>query len=383
MFKVRCTLSLILSVLWLSACSDSLPDQAVTQQFAQTDSAQLETLITSRAEHFEVESVSVTIISDDAMLSVYHGQAKEAGLMQAASLSKAVAAAGILMLMEREGIDINADIRDRFTSIDIYSITGGDQPLTVRELLSHTAGATQGGYPGYPRGNPLPSSADIITDPPSRLVSTVTLSLPKGEFSYSGGGYQLAQLLAEDISGQSFDMLMHDILFEPVGMTHSTFAQPIEGADIAPLTIVPANSDRRLREGLLRPLKESWHDYPEQAAAGLWTTSADYARFVDAVLDAAAGRHNAISQAVASAMLTPVALTNFGDGDPYGLGIMLMLNDQDQVVRVGHSGLNAGYRALFAANPQEGRIIVALSNAPGGAVLNREIVDGLLMNSNF
>ncbi|MEL6687164.1 MAG: serine hydrolase domain-containing protein [Pseudomonadota bacterium] len=383
MMKVTRTLSLILSLVWLSACSDHVADQTVTAQFAKTDLANLKPLVLERADHFDVESVSVTIMSDDEILSIYHGQANETGLMQAASLSKPVAAAGILMLMERKGVDINSDIRDRFTSIDIYSIEGGDQPLTVRQLLSHTAGATQSGYPGYRRGTTLPSSAEIIIDPPSRLVSAVELSLPKGEFSYAGGGYQLAQLLAEDVSGHPFDVLMRDILFYPIGMSHSTFTQPIEEMDIAPLTIVPANSARRFREGLFRPLKESWHDYPEQAAAGLWTTSSDYARFVDALLDAAAGRDSAISRQVASAMLTPVAPTNFGDGDPYGLGVMLTLDDQDQVVRVSHSGLNAGYRALFAANPQQDRIIVALSNAPGGVPLNSEIVDGLLENSNF
>lgn len=364
----------------LAACGDPAPDDAIPQSFAALSYADSITLIDERADVHNVRAASVTVIDGATMVTHFIGEANEQALFQAASMSKAVAAAGILTLMEREDIDIDADIRDRFTSIDIRSIPGGDQPLTVRELLSHTAGATQGGFPGYRRGRARPTSAEIILDPPSRFVSPVTLSLPKGAFSYSGGGYQIAQLLAEDISGQPFTTLMHELLLGPLDMNASTFSQPINPDTITPLRIIGADSGRRIREGLFNPLKDSWHDYPEQAAAGLWTTSADYAHFIDALLDAAAGRPSPISPSIATAMLTPVAEIGFGaPGDQYGLGLMLRLDSEGDLDRLSHSGLNAGYRSLFTARPGQDRIVVSLTNTPGGAAFNTEIVEGLLL----
>ncbi|MEM7730838.1 MAG: serine hydrolase domain-containing protein [Pseudomonadota bacterium] len=374
-------LSAFTAVILLCSCSD-IPrgsPEATSRIAAAEATNRVETLLRERAQHHAVTAASITVISPDvASASYFIGTANESGLMQAASLSKAVAAAGILTLMEREGLSIDADIRDRFTSIDIQQLRG-DKPLTVRELLSHTGGATQGGYPGYRRGKPLPASAAIVTDPPHRLVSAVELSLPKGEFHYSGGGYQIAQVLAEDISGQPFAELMEALVFDPLGMTASTFAQPIDPDSVAPLTIIPADSGARLSEGLFRPLREDWLDYPEQAAAGLWTTSADYARFVDAVLDAAAGRPSRVSPTVANAMLRPVAaMSPDADSPSYGLGLMLRVDTDGTVTSISHSGLNAGYRALFEADPQSERIVVSLTNAPGGTAFNREAVDGLL-----
>lgn len=198
-------LTAFLAASMLSACSGpSEPDPVATERIATAKLDRVEAILSERADHHAVTAASITVLSGSAPARTYRigeAQTQTQGLMQAASLSKAVAAAGILTLMEREGIDIDADIRSRFDTIEIGLIPGGDQPPSMRALLSHTAGATQSGYPGYRRGSDLPSSTAIITDPPSRVVSAVELSLPRGEFSYAGGGYQIAQVLAEDISG--------------------------------------------------------------------------------------------------------------------------------------------------------------------------------------
>jgi CubicO group peptidase (beta-lactamase class C family) len=373
---------LILSVGLILACSEAKPDASVSRSFSALSPPETHALIDERAHAHNVRAASITFINGSGGMNHGVGGADAQSLFQAASLSKAVAAAGILTLMEREGIDIDTDIRDHFTSIDIRALSGGDQPLTVRELLSHTAGATQGGYPGYHRDSILPTSAEIILAPPHRFVSPVTLSGEKGTFDYSGGGYQIAQLLAEDVSGQPFAELMHDILLTPLGMTHSTFAQPIAPSTIAPLRIIGADSGIRIREGLFRPLNDSWHNYPEQAAAGLWTTSSDYARFVLAVINAAEGRTSSLSTTVGKAMLTPIGYPAWaGEQERYGLGVVIEPGPQGEIMSVWHSGLNAGYRSFFRAEPQSGRIVVSLSNSPGGAAFNEEIVDGLFLMS--
>lgn len=365
----------------IAACSDAPADTDVIQSFAALTAPEAITLMDKRADAHDVRAAAVTILDGGVPFSHFIGGADERSPFQAASLSKAVAAAGILSLMAREGIDIDEDIRGRFVALDVRAIPGGDQPLTVRELLSHTAGATQGGYPGYRRGSALPTSAQVVTDPPSRLVSAVTLNGVKGVFDYSGGGYQIAQVLAEDISGQSFADLMAELIFVPLGMEHSTFAQPIDPNAIAPLRIIGADSGIRPSEGVFRSLKDDWHDYPEQAAAGLWTTSGDYARFVKAVIDAAQGEPSALSSSIGQAMLTPVAYPGWAkDGEAYGLGVLLRPDADGTIIGMSHSGLNAGYRSLFDAAIDRDMIVVSLTNAPGGAAFNAEVVEGLMQS---
>ena len=331
--------------------------------------------LAGRAGHHGVPSYSVTL-SDPTRPGVsYHGgEASDDALFQSASLSKAVAAAGILTLAAHEGVDIDADIRDHVTSVDIRALPGGDRPVSLRALLSHTAGATVSGYPGYRRGKALPDTATVITDPPrpSFVTPPVTLSGPKGDYAYSGGGYTIAQLFAEDVSGQPFDALMRDLILDPVGMDSSTFAQPVEADPDALARVVGTTSPRVIGAGIFAPLDDSWHDYPAQAAAGLWATSADYVRFARAVMDAGAGRDSSVEASVARAMLTPVSET-------YGLGVSLTRDADGAVTRFGHSGANSGYRALFEADLRTQRIVVSLNNSgSGGHAFNAEVVNGLI-----
>lgn len=363
----------------LSGCVGHNPesDATATQTFATLvptsvdDTSNFAAFLSERAAHFDVSRVSVTLSTDlTGPLTLSNSSNSQNGVFQAASLSKAVAAAGILIIMEGEGIALDSDIRDHFVRLDIREIEGGDQPLTIRELLSHTAGANQSGYPGYRRDTALPTSLEVVTNPPHPFVSPVHLKGEKGRFSYSGGGYMIAQILVEDITGEPFTDLMQSVLLDPLGMTRSRFDQPIDPAGPIGRHIVPAHSERRFNEGLFRPLKEDWLIYPEQAAAGLWTTSPDYARFIDAILKAYSGKHSPIPATVAKAMLTSV------DAD-YGLGVMIDYSD-GQPRRFWHSGLNAGYRALFSASLENGHYAVSLTNGSGGAALNEEIIHGVM-----
>lgn len=300
--------------------------------------------------------------------------------MQVASLSKTVAAAVILTLAHQRGISLDNDIRSQVTSLDIALLEGGDRPVTLRQLLSHTSGASQSGYPGYPRDSDLPSASEVVANPPRFFESPLTFDGEPGEFRYSGGGYMIAQIWAEDVSGKPFAELADELLFSPLGMEDSTFAQPIDDAEIAPLFVVGADAGFNIFHGVFTPVENSWHDYPEQAAAGLWTTSKDYARFAAALLDAASGASEAIPREVASAMIMPQA--EMGKGRAYGLGAMLVLDSEGSVQRVTHSGANTGYRALFAATQgsesRPRRIVVSLANTVSGEGLNKAIVDGLM-----
>ncbi len=365
---------------FISACSDPMVGAEVREQLETAASADISRIIGDEAERLGVTAMSVTVLEADAEpQSLYFGRAAEGGLFQAASLSKAVAAAVILTLAEREDVALDDDIRGQITSVDIASLSGGDRAITLRQLLSHTTGASQSGYPGYPRDSDLPTTADIISAPPRIFESTLAFDGTPGEFLYSGGGYMIAQLWAEDVSGMPFEALADELLFDPLSLEQSTFSQPIDEAAIAPLTLVGADASFDALDGVFTSVEDSWHDYPEQAAAGLWTTSHDYARFAAALLDAADGADNAISSDVAKAMIAPqVALE---EGQHYGLGTQLVMKDDGSIRFVSHSGANTGYRALFSARPRTDdkphRVVVSFTNTTSGASLNEAVVFAL------
>ncbi|WP_379550196.1 serine hydrolase domain-containing protein [Qipengyuania sp. DGS5-3] len=364
----------------LGCSSDPLvsPDFQAKLETAPQDS--LATLIDDEATQLGVTALSVTIHeAGGESQTLYFGRAKAGGLMQVASLSKTVAAAVILTLARQEEVGLDDDIRSQITSLDVAGLEGGDRPVTLRQLLSHTTGASQSGYPGYARGGDLPTAVQVVANPPRVFESTLVFDGEPGQFRYSGGGYIIAQVWAEDVSGKTFADLARETLFDPLGMEDSTFLQPIEDAEIAPLTIVGADASFDLFDGVFASIEDSWHDYPEQAAAGLWTTSNDYARFVIALMDAASGVENVIPSDLAKAMITPqVALE---EGKHYGLGTQLVLHDDGSLRFVSHSGANTGYRAFFSARPatqeEPRRVVVSIANTVSGAKLNEAIVFAL------
>lgn len=373
-------LYLPLLCLCLSACVEPRTDQAVTERVSTSlsEAASAETLseiIQKRAEVLNITAHALTYqFGNEPTVSIYTGEGvDENSLFQAASLSKAVAAYGILALAEEKNIGLEQDIRPLITSLDFSAIPGGDKPLTLKALLSHTAGASQSGFPGYPKKwretGTLPNSVEVVTNPPHRFLKPIRLDGDRGVFHYSGGGYQMAQIFAEDVSGEPFSDLMKTYVFTPLNMTRSTFSQPIDPTAIAPLKIATARSDLRIKEGVFKGFETGWYDYPEQAAAGLWTTSADYMRFASTLLEAAENQDSPMSASIAKTMLTAV-------DEGYGLGVMLESQDTTSA-SFWHSGANTGYRTLFHAQANPHLTVVSFSNAPLGHALNEEIVSGV------
>jgi len=379
-------LTVLGGLLSFSGVFDPSLDPEFDDRLEHTATANISPLIAAEAESLQVTALGVFASSDGGPATEhYFGRARKGSLMQAASLSKAVAAAVILKLAGRENVALDDDIRTQITALDIASLEGGDRPVTLRQLLSHTAGASQSGYPGYPRGAPIPTTAQVLAAPPRFFESALAFDGENGAFRYSGGGYTIAQLWAEDVSGKGFAELAEEILLAPLGMTNSTFAQPIDDHKGDLPAIVGADAGFSPTQALFTPLDNSWHNYPEQAAAGLWTTPSDYARFAAALLEAAVGEESAIPSRVATAMLTPQAATGWGTEtgpNHYGFGVMLELDEKGEVIRVSHTGANAGYRAHFIARPATNnapaKMAVSMANTGNSASLNRAIVEALI-----
>lgn len=330
----------------------------------------LQTSLSDAASRLDVTSASVTVFTEDGVTySAYHGAGIDAGsLFQAASLSKSVTALGILLVSHEKSIDLDEDVRPYITSLDWDAVKGGNLPVTLRQLLSHTSGATEHGFPGYSRFEDLPTSLEIVTGSARTNTPAIRLKPKKGKFSYSGGGYQILQLFIEDQTGQPFDKAMAELVLKPLKMERSSFSQPIDPMAIHPLSIATADQQKIPLLNLFSETPDTWNNYPEQAAAGLWTTSADYARFGAALQRAQAGRDVlGIPNDLLAQLFVPVT-------KGYGLGLALQQTSDGSLSHFGHAGANLGYRCIFRSFPDKKEGVVVMTNSPSGASLMMEMV---------
>ena len=274
-------------------------------------------------------------------------------LFQAASISKPVAATAALSMVQDGLLDLDEDVNLRLKSWKLPSNEFTDeQPVTLRQLLSHTAGTTVHGFPGYARDAKWPSTIDILDGRGNTDPVRVDM-LPGSDWRYSGGGYTIIGQLMEDVAGKPYPEILRERVLEPAGMTHSSYVQPL------PLARENEAATAYARDG--SAIEGRYHNYPEIGAAGLWTTAEDLARFALAIQQSRAGMPGSLlSPRLVSEMLTPVM-------NHYGLGVGLS-EDGD---RFGHSGANEGFRSRLSASLDDGWGIVVLTNGDGGGPLGQ------------
>lgn len=279
-------------------------------------------------------------------------------LFQAASISKPVTAFGVLRLVESGRVGLDTDVNQYLKSWKVpdNEFTASAK-VTLRGLLSHTAGMTVHGFPGYAPGTTAATPLQVLNgQPPANTPRIFVDTIPGTLWRYSGGGYVVAQQLAEDVTGQPFARWMRESVLVPVGMTRSTFEQPLPAARMGEIAAPHRASGQSLPKGP--------HTYPEMAPAGLWTTPSDLARFAMEIQKALAGRSSVLSANMAQQMLAPVK-NNYGLGPGTGGGTGRLY--------FSHGGSNAGYQCfLVAYNDGDGAIV--MTNGDNGGQLAAEIV---------
>ena len=318
--------------------------------------------IRDRMAHWGVPGVSVAVIEggEVAWAKAWGVKDVETGepatpttLFQAASISKPVAVMGMLRLVEAGRLALDEPVRRYLTS---WEVPGHDfdEPVTLRRLASHTAGTNVHGFPGYRRSDPRPTTAGVLRGEGNTDAVVVDLE-PGSQYRYSGGGTTIMQLVVEDVTGRPFEDYMAEAVLAPVGMTHSTFAQPLPESRWGDAASGHRSDGARVEEG--------WHVYPEKAAAGLWTTPTDLARLAVEVQRSLRGESEAVlSRDMTAAMLQPVR-------DGYGLGF----GTEPEIGRFGHGGANAGFRATLAAF-RDGRGLAIMTNSDEGAAVAQELM---------
>ena len=340
--------------------------------------------VEARMEHHHVPGLGLALIEDGEVVCERAYGLVEAGTpnpvttttrFQACSISKPVTALGMLRLVEQGVLDLDADVNARLSAWRIPP-NGSWQPrVTLRQIVSHTAGLTAHGFPGYARDARRPTLVQVLTGTaPANTEAVRVDTIPGTQFRYSGGGTTVMQLLLEEVTGSGLADLLANLVLEPLELRCSDFTQP-------------------LREGLWddaatahdtdgTPVGGGWHVYPEQAAAGLWTTSGDLARYAVALQQAYAGRPAGIvSPRTAAEMLAPQTppsdpIDRLGGLNAVGLGPFVRW-DGGATTYFGHSGGNEGFRCHLLAHRDAGLGAAVMTNSDAGSPLIAELLNAI------
>lgn len=254
-------------------------------------------------------------------------------LFQAGSISKSVAAMTALKRVEQGKISLDQDINEKLTSWKLPDNEfTAKRKVTLANLLSHTGGLTVHGFPGYAPGEPIPTLPQVLDGATPANTPAVRVNMEPGtKYRYSGGGTTIAQLAIMDIEKRPYPQIAQETVLDPLGMTHSTYNQPLPEA-----TRKKAASGHR-RDGKL--VEGKIHIYPEMAAAGLWTTPTDLAKFAIEVQLSLAGKSNKVlSKEMTTRMVTPFM------NESAALGFFV--EKHGQAIYFGHGGADEGFSTL-------------------------------------
>ena len=321
-----------------------------------------------RMKHYKVPGVSIAFFSGGKILwTRVYGYADVAEmtpvtpetLFQAASISKPISTLAGLRLVQEGKLSLDEDVNVKLKSWKVPDNEfTTEQKVTLRRIVSHSAGLTVHGFGGYRPDEPLPTIVQLLDGQvPANSKPVIVDTVPGSKWSYSGGGYVVMQLLLTDVTGKSFPELLDEEVLRPIGMSHSTFALPL-----------PRNLRQHVAKaygGDGKAIAGDFHVYPEMAAAGLWTTPSDLARAAIEIQNDYAGKSSrALSKDMARQMLTH-------QKDDWGLGVAL--SAADHPLRFGHGGSNAGFRCELEAYIGSGQGIAVMTNGDGGSPLIEEI----------
>ena len=273
-------------------------------------------------------------------------------LFQAGSISKPVAATGTLSLVEHGKLSLDENVNQKLKSWQVPDNEfTKDEKVTLRRIMSHSAGLTVHGFPGYEVGKPIPTLVQIFNgEPPANTAPIRVDFVPGTKSRYSGGGVTIEQQLVIDVTGKPFPQFMHETVLDKVGMSDSTYEQPLPPARAA-MTATGTRAD-----GM--PIEGKWHIYPEMAAAGLWTTATDLAKFgIEIALSKQGKANHVLSEGTTREMLKPQI-------DQIGLGFFLASHKNPE--EFGHNGADEGFQALLIMFADSGKGLAIMANSDNG-----------------
>jgi CubicO group peptidase (beta-lactamase class C family) len=319
--------------------------------------------IADRMKHWGVPGVSVAVIRDGKVAWAKGYGLKQAGttdkidtdtVFSVGSVSKVGAASVTLRLVDAGQLDLDRDVNEYLTRWKIPPNSfSSARPVTLRGILSHTAGLNVHGFPDFKPDAPVPTILETLQGKAPAVTEPVQVThLPGTKLVYSGGGTTIEQLIIEERTGLDFPAAARRHVFDPLGMKRSTYQNPLPASHG---NIAKAHD----RDGKPTALPRGWETMPELAASGLWTTPSDYAKLMIALMDSYQGDANSfLTQELAVQMMTEVG--------PSRAGLGPFLDGQGLSRRFAHSGSNDSYKAYIEGYPAKGDGLVIFTNGRRG-----------------
>ncbi|MBK8518154.1 MAG: beta-lactamase family protein [Saprospiraceae bacterium] len=334
--------------------------------------------IKERMAKYNVKGMSIAVIHDYKIAwAKGYGWADESEkrpvtqetLFEPGSISKTLNAIGILKLAQDKKVDLYTDINTYLSSWKFpYDSLSNGKKISLANLLSHTAGLSVHGFPGHNINGPVPTLLQVLDGKkPSFTPAVRSMFEPDLKFQYSGGGTSISQIILTDLVGQPYEEWMYNNVLKPIGMIHSTYAQP------------PAEGIRHLcasaynRDG--SPIAGKFHVYPEQAAAGLWMTPSDLSHYIIDMQLA----HQGKPSAVLIGDMVKLHLSPYNDG-PTALGTFI--EDHDGVKYFQHSAGNDGFCGQFYGSMEDGYGVVIFMNTDFGKLMP-EVINSVAKAYNW
>ena len=329
--------------------------------------------IAMQMRRLHVPAVSVAVINDYKIDWARAWGVTEAGgkrpatsdtIFQAGSISKPVASMAAMRLAQDGRLNLDANVNDYLTTWKVPDTAfTHSKPVTMRELLTNSSGTPQYGSPEYDIHARIPTLVEILDGiPPAYTPAVRVEAIPGSRWQYSNGGFEIAQQVVMDVTGEAFPEFMRTTLLEPLGMTRSTFDQPL-----------PASMQTDAARGTLADGTEipgGWLLHPGMMAAGLWTTPSDLARFAIALMKAKHGENNSVISAATGALILTSQITQ---SDGLGQGFGVSLSGDADLAGFSKDGYNTGFTAIMICY-FSGRGIVVMTNSENGMSLALEII---------
>lgn len=327
-----------------------------------------------RMAAYDVPGVAVAIIEDGEVVFASGFGVRQSGatdpvdadtVFSAGSVSKIATASLVLSLANAGALDLDAPVATQLESWSLPDYPGFDEDrVTLRTILSHTSGFNMHGFRDFQPGDDLPTTIETLEGQSPAVNDPLTLLFePGNEYKYSGGGYTLAQQIVDDTDATAdFDTIANTHLLAPLGMTRSTFTNPLPPGHG---NIAMAHN----RDGSPAALPRGYETFPESAASGLWTSANDLARLVAALLASYRDEGGFLPRSLAQDMMTPVSPSEHGLGP--------RVEGRDDVLMFHHGGVNDSYHAWIEGHLATGDGLVILTNGAGGNGLITEIRNGV------
>jgi CubicO group peptidase (beta-lactamase class C family) len=342
------------------------------QPFGNVEHQQADQHLTDRMHYYGVPAVSIALIND-GVLAWARGYGVRDAITATAitsdtrfpmtSITKPIVGLAVLRLVQQGLLDLDVEVNHYLTSWTLPDSTHTQQAkVTLRRLLSHSAGTTVFGFWGYRPSRPIPMLRQVLDGlPPANSVPVRVAAPPGSRWSYSSGGYCIIQQVLIDVLRQPFPALMTDLILAPLEMHASTF------------TVVPSPEHQAItahgHDATGAPIAEQWRAHPELAAGGLWSTPADIAKWVIAVQHSRAGASTTLLRPELAQLLLTPQISNWGLGPA--------IDGKGATARFAHGGGKLGFRSYMVAYCERGQGAIITTNGERGDHLCVEILHSL------